>query len=163
MACLRRFPLVVIALAVCARGLPAQSPADTASVRAFYTAWFGPAQQDPVTYASFYAPDGYVLPPDSPPIQGREAIAEWQRRARAEATYTVRPEGIRVDEIRFLGRDWVVHRGTLWGQRAAEGGRRSGALRDQVLRPAPSARQRGVEGGLPNVERQSLKDGRGYV
>jgi hypothetical protein len=35
---------------------------------------------------------------------------------------TVRPEGIRVDEIRFLGPDWVVHRGTLWGQRVAKEG-----------------------------------------
>jgi ketosteroid isomerase-like protein len=66
--------------------------------------------------------DGYILPPNAQPVQGREAIAEWQRRTRAEASYTVQPEGIRVDEIRFLAPDWVVHRGTLWGQRVPKAG-----------------------------------------
>jgi len=113
--------LLLLSLAAHRAGLLAQTSADTASVQAFYAAWFGPAQQDPVTYASFYAADGYILPPNAPPVQGRDAIAEWQRRTRAEATYTVRPEGIRVDEIRFLGPTWVIHRGTLWGQRLPKG------------------------------------------
>jgi uncharacterized protein (TIGR02246 family) len=113
----KRLCLAIWALATAATRLPAQTPADTASVQAFYGAWFGPAQQDPVRYASFYAPDGYILPPNAPPVQGRDAIADWQRRTREETTYTTRPEGIRVDEIRFLGPNWVVYRGTLWGQR----------------------------------------------
>jgi uncharacterized protein (TIGR02246 family) len=113
---------VAVAIAGVSHAVRAQTPADTASVQAFYAAWFGPAQQDPVTYASFYASDGYLLPPNGPPVQGRAAIAEWQRRSRAEATYSVRPEGIRVDEIRFLGPNWVVHRGTLWGQRLPNAG-----------------------------------------
>jgi uncharacterized protein (TIGR02246 family) len=119
---LSRSPLLILAFAGAWRALPAQTPADTASVQAFYAAWFGPAQQDPVTYASFYAPDGYILPPNASPVRGRDAIAEWQRRARAAATYAVRPEGIRVDEIRFLGPNWVVYRGTLWGQRLPTAG-----------------------------------------
>ncbi|HXV85450.1 MAG TPA: hypothetical protein VD793_02070, partial [Gemmatimonadales bacterium] len=90
---------LLVTVATASRAGQAQTAADTASVRAFYAAWFGPAQQDPVTYASFYASDGYILPPNAPPVQGREAIAEWQRRARAEATYRVRPEG-----RRFLSR-----------------------------------------------------------
>jgi uncharacterized protein (TIGR02246 family) len=102
--------------------LAGQTAADTASVQALYSAWFGPAQQDPERYASFYAPDGYILPPNERPVQGRNAIAQWQRRTRTEATYTVRPEGIRVDEIRFLGPTWVVYRGTLWGHRVPTAG-----------------------------------------
>ncbi|MGQ0704029.1 MAG: YybH family protein [Gemmatimonadales bacterium] len=100
----------------------AQSATDTASVRAFYAAWFGPASQDPERYAGFYAPDGMVLPPNGMPVQGREAIAEWQRRTRAEATYSVVPEGIRVDEIRFLSPDLVIYRGSRWGKRIPKAG-----------------------------------------
>jgi uncharacterized protein (TIGR02246 family) len=113
--------LVLAALSGAGRAT-AQTAADTASVRAFYGAWFGPASRDPDTYAGFYAADGWILPPGLPPQQGRDAIAGWQRRSRAEATYTVRPEGIRVDEIRFLGPDWVVYRSTLWGQRVPTAG-----------------------------------------
>lgn len=40
----------------------------------------------------------------------------------ATALYTVRPEGVRVDEMRFLSPVWVVHRGTLWGQRIPQAG-----------------------------------------
>jgi ketosteroid isomerase-like protein len=94
-----------------------QSRADTTSVEAFYMDWLGPSQQDPDVYASFYEADGYILPPNGPPVRGREAIAEWQRVTRAQASYSTRPEGIRTDEIRFLSRDWVLYRGTLWGQR----------------------------------------------
>lgn len=115
--CPRLFLLTALSALAPAPRAAAQTPADTASVNAFYAAWFGPAQQDPVRYASFYAPDGFILPPNGRPVQGREAIAEWQRRSRAAATYSTRPEGIRVDEMRFLGADWVVYRGTLWGQR----------------------------------------------
>jgi hypothetical protein len=94
--------IVLMLLSGIPRAMPAQTAADTASVQAFYAAWFGSAQLEAATYASFYAPDGYILPPNSPALRGREAIAEWFRRSRSEATYTVRPEGIRVDEIRFL-------------------------------------------------------------
>jgi ketosteroid isomerase-like protein len=34
----------------------------------------------------------------------------------------VRPEGLSVDEMRFLTPNWVVHRGTLRGQRMPKAG-----------------------------------------
>jgi ketosteroid isomerase-like protein len=103
-------------------GLAAQSAADSASVTAFYNEWFGSARMGPERYASFYAPGGMILPPNAAPAIGREAIAEWQRAAQASAPYTVRPEGITVDEMRFLTPEWVLHRGTLRGQRIPKAG-----------------------------------------
>src|SRR5262245_6522432 len=105
--CRALLPSFVLAVSVASLGR-AQSPADSASVQAFYAAWFGPASSDPARYASFYAPDGHVLPPNGLPVRGRDAIAEWQRKARAEASYTVRPEGMAVEELRFLGANSVV-------------------------------------------------------
>jgi uncharacterized protein (TIGR02246 family) len=102
--------------------LAGQTSADTASVRAFFGEWFAAAAQTPERYASFYAEDGRVLPPNKPPVAGRASIAEWLRHSQAEATYTVRPERISEDEIRFLGQDWVVYRGTLSGQRIPKAG-----------------------------------------
>jgi len=87
------------------------------SVQSFYRAWFGSAEQSPEAYASFYAPDGFVLPPDGVPVRGRLDIADWLRRARAQTAFTLRPEGISVDEIRFLGDGWVLYRSTLSGSR----------------------------------------------
>lgn len=49
-------------------------------------------------------------------------IAEWLRQAQASAPYTVRPEGIAVNELRFLGPTWVVYRSTLRGQRVPKAG-----------------------------------------
>jgi ketosteroid isomerase-like protein len=114
----------VLALLLMSAGgaLPAQTAADSASVTAFYGRWFGSARQSPETYASFYAVDGMALPPNLPPAVGRAAIAEWLRQAQANAPYTVRPEGLTVDEMRFLTPDWVVHRGTLRGQRIPKAG-----------------------------------------
>jgi ketosteroid isomerase-like protein len=100
----------------------AQTGADSASVTAFYGEWFGSVPRGPEDYASFYARDGMVLPPGQPPAIGRTAIAEWLRQAQTSSPYTVRPEGITVDEMRFLGRDWVVHLGTLRGQRIPKAG-----------------------------------------
>ena len=97
--------------------LHAQSAADSASVTAFYGRWFGSAPQGFTVYASFYAADGYILPPGSPPVVGRPAIAEWFERARAATPYTTQPQGIATDEIRFLNADWVLYRSTLRGQR----------------------------------------------
>ncbi len=100
----------------------AQTAADSASVTAFYGEWFGSARQGPERYASFYAVDGMVLPPNARPAVGREAIAEWQRLSQASAPYSVRPEGITVDEMRFLTPGWVVYRSTLRGQRVPKAG-----------------------------------------
>lgn len=102
--------------------LEAQTAADSASVTAFYGQWFGSAPQGFAAYASFYAPDGYVLPPGSPPVVGRAAIAAWFEQARTASPYTVQPQGIAVDEMRFLSPTWVVYRSTLRGQRVPKAG-----------------------------------------
>jgi len=103
--------------------LHAQSAADSASVTAFYSRWFGSAPQGFTAYASFYAADGYILPPGSPPVVGRAAIAAWFEQARASTPYTTQPHGITTDELRFLSPDWVVYRSTLRGQRVPKAGR----------------------------------------
>ena len=102
--------------------LRAQTAADSASVTAFYNEWFGSARQGPETYASFYATDGMILPPNAAQVVGRPAIAEWMRRSQAALPYSVRPEGIKIDEMRFLSPTWVMHRSTLHGQRVPKAG-----------------------------------------
>jgi ketosteroid isomerase-like protein len=112
-----------ICLAMISAGLSAQTPADSVSVQAFYGRWFGAAaQQGMNAYASFYAADGYILPPNNPPVVGRDSIAAWMQRAREASPYQVRPEGITVNELRFLAADWVVYRSTLRGQRVPKSG-----------------------------------------
>jgi ketosteroid isomerase-like protein len=114
--------LVVVLLASGASAALAQTTADSASVTAFYGRWFGSAPKGFAAYASFYASDGYILPPGSPPVIGRAAIAEWFEHTRAQLSYTTQPQGIALDEIRFLAPDWVVYRTTLRGQRLPKGG-----------------------------------------
>ncbi len=47
---------------------------------------------------------------------------EWLRRSLASSPYSVRPEGIAVNELRFLGPTWVLYRSTLRGQRVPKAG-----------------------------------------
>ena len=119
---LKRLTMLIAPALLLPAAARAQSAADTASVQSFYNAWFGSAGQSPEAYAGFYAADGFVLPPDGPPVRGRADIADWLRRARAQSPFTLRPEGISVDEIRFLGDSWVVYRSTLRGQRIPKAG-----------------------------------------
>jgi ketosteroid isomerase-like protein len=114
----------VVAVLCCISFTPlrSQTGADSASVTAFYREWFGSAAQGPERYAGFYAPDGMVLPPGLPPATGRAAIAGWLQQAQASATYSTRPEGITVDEMRFVSSEWVVYRSTLKGQRVPRAG-----------------------------------------
>lgn len=98
-------------------------PPDAASLQAFYQEWMGAAaQQGPAAYASYYAVNGQILPPNAAPVVGREAIADWLERSQAETAYSVRPEGIHVDEVRFLDRNWAIYRSTLRGQRVPKAG-----------------------------------------
>jgi ketosteroid isomerase-like protein len=115
-------PWIILLLGVAGVELRAQPAADSASVTAFYGRWFGSASQGFTAYASFYAPDGYILPPNAAPVVGRPAIAAWFEQARAAATYVTQPQGIEVNEMRFLAPTWVVHRSTLKGQRAPRSG-----------------------------------------
>ena len=120
---MRRLPLLAaICCAVAPSGVHAQSAADSASVTAFYGRWFGSAPQGMAVYASFYAPDGYILPSAAAPVRGRAAIAAWMEQARSTATYSTQPQGITVDEMRFLSPTLVVYRSTLRGQRVPKAG-----------------------------------------
>ena len=114
--------LAAICSAIAASGVHAQSAADSAFVTAFYGRWFGSAAQGMATYASFYAPDGHILPPGAAPVTGRAAIAAWMEQARSAASYTTQPQGITVDEMRFLSPAIVVYRSTLRGQRVPKAG-----------------------------------------
>jgi ketosteroid isomerase-like protein len=82
----------------------------------------GSAAQGFTAYAGYYAQDGYILPPGSPPAVGRTAIAAWFEQASTTSPYAVRPQGISVDEMRFLSPDWVIQRSTLRGQRVPKAG-----------------------------------------
>jgi len=119
---LNRFA-VLLPLFAAAHGLArAQGPADSVSVTAFYAEWSGSARPSPEAYASFYAADGVVLPPNASPAVGRAAIAEWMRQAQSGTPYTTRPESITVDQMRFLPPRWALHRSTLRGQRIPKAG-----------------------------------------
>ena len=121
------------AIFVAPRALEGQNATDSAAVLGFYREWFSSLAQGPERYASFYAVDGMVLPPNAAPSIGRAAIAEWMRQWRASTPYTARPEGITVDEMRFLGAGWVVHRGTLRGQRIPKAGGESVAFETKYM------------------------------
>ena len=74
----------VFALALLVTGLISASPALAHSVEAqleeITVKWVEAfKQRDFVTIEGFYAPDGFLLPPNSPAIQGRQAIGEmWK-------------------------------------------------------------------------------------
>ena len=114
--------LLLPALLMAASRSFAQTAADSASVQGFYREWFGSAPQGFTAYAGFYAVDGMLLPPNAAPVRGRTAIAEWMTRTQAALTYNVRPEGIAVDEMRFLSSTLVAFRSTLRGQRVPKAG-----------------------------------------
>ena len=95
---------------------------DKAAIEAFYRTWMGASAKGPADYASYYASDGQILPPNAAPVAGRDAIAGWLGRSQSESRYVTKPEGINVDEIRFLDPTWVIHRSTLRGQRLPKAG-----------------------------------------
>lgn len=113
---------IAAAVALATSAVEAQTAADSASVKAFYDDWFGSAMQGPERYASFYAPDGAILPPNARPVRGRADIARWMRESRASMPFNVQPDSIIVNEIRFLDLQWVLHQGTLFGRRVPKAG-----------------------------------------
>ena len=72
-------------------------------------------------YASFFAEDAVLLPPNGLPLNGRAAIRQWQERSRAEAGDAGAPPSIEEDEHQMSGA-FVIYRSTLKGQRAAKAG-----------------------------------------
>ncbi len=121
---IRRFAItlsLVMAAGAFAAAFSSQPAGNRAEIDAFYGAWMGgAAQKGPAAYASFYAEDGIMLPPNERPAAGRGPIEAFQRGAQTNSPYTVKPSGINVDEVRFLTPDWAVYRSTLSGSRVAK-------------------------------------------
>ena len=64
----------------------ATSPQD--AVKAFYGDWSqATATRGAEGYASFFAEDAVLLPPNAAPVSGRAAIRDWQERSQKDATY----------------------------------------------------------------------------
>ena len=116
--------LVIVSLSLISMLAPlgAQTASDLRQVKAFYQLWMASASKGFAAYARFYAEDGYILPPGSPPVVGRAAIAAWFEKANATSAYSTRPSDVSVDETRFLTKDWVIYRSTLRGQRVPRAG-----------------------------------------
>jgi ketosteroid isomerase-like protein len=118
-ACRAWASAILLLVPASARG---QTAADSASVLAFYQEWFGSAAPGFAGYASRYAADGEILPPNAPPSRGQQAIADWMAQAVAVRSYTIRPSGISMDQIRFLAPEWVSCLSTLTGDRVPKDG-----------------------------------------
>lgn len=102
------------------RDRTATSPQD--AVRAFYKDWSkATMERGPEGYASYFAEDAVLLPPEAAPVSGRAAIREWQERQQGEATTRTVPEGISEDELQ-VGGNWVIYRSTLKGKRVPKAG-----------------------------------------
>jgi len=94
------------------------SPGD--DVRAFYRDFRqAGALRGAEGYASFFAEDAVLLPPNALPLSGRAAIREW--RSRADAGDGGTPPSIEEDELQMSGA-FVIYRSTLKGQSVAKAG-----------------------------------------
>jgi uncharacterized protein (TIGR02246 family) len=116
-------------------GMPKQAPATAPhdAVRAFYREWSkATMERGAEGYASYFAEDGVLLPPDAPPVNGRAAIREWQDRQQREATHRTVPEAITEDELQAAG-DWVIYRGTLKGRRVPKAGGADEPFENKIL------------------------------
>jgi len=91
----------------------AVSPQD--AVRGFYSDWSqATATRGAEGFASYFAEDAVLLPPDGGPVSGRVAIREWQERNRKDAGDSAVPAS--EDELSVSG-GFVLHRSTLKGRR----------------------------------------------
>jgi uncharacterized protein (TIGR02246 family) len=108
-----------------AGGAAADEAADETGVRsikAFYKEWSRAAMEAGAQgYASYFAEDAVLLPPDAPPVAGRAAIRDWQQKSQDHATYRTVPEAVSEDEVRVAGGQ-AVHRTTLRGRRVPKAG-----------------------------------------
>jgi ketosteroid isomerase-like protein/quercetin dioxygenase-like cupin family protein len=99
---------------------PATSPQD--AVKAFYRDWSqATLARGAEGYASFFAEDAVLLPPDAAPVNGRAAIREWQERSQKESADRTVPEGVSQDELQVSG-GFVLYRSTLKGRRVPKAG-----------------------------------------
>jgi uncharacterized protein (TIGR02246 family) len=98
--------------------------ASSDSVARFYQEWSeAAASRGPDGYASYFAPDATLLPPDAAPVVGRDNIRDWMRR-QTDLPYRAVPEAVTQDEIRIVGEVAVV-RTTLRGRRVSKTGEAS--------------------------------------
>ena len=87
------------------------------SINAFYRAWSEASMtRGAEGYASYFAADATLLPPNASPVHGRDSIRAWMGRARREMTYRLVPTGIAVDAVHING-DLAIYLTTLKGQR----------------------------------------------
>lgn len=108
----------------------AQTTADEQAVLNFYKDWSAATMKEgPEGYARFFAAEGVLLPPDSPPVSGRAAIRDWMQRTLAESKYVTRPEGVNQDDLKVMG-NTAVARSTLSRKANSEGGRGPSGIRD---------------------------------
>jgi uncharacterized protein (TIGR02246 family) len=107
-----------LALIVLLLSAAAQDPARE-SVSRFYREWAGAtAKTGAEGYAAHFAADATLLPPDMPPVLGRDRIKAWMT-SQADLPYQTRPEAVTQDEIRVIG-DVAVVRTTLRGKRVSK-------------------------------------------
>ncbi len=115
MSYLRNFRPCVFAVAILVAGLISAGPALAHSVKAqleeITVKWVEAFKQgDFVTIGGFYASDGYLLPPNEPAVQGRQAIVEtwkgWGELPNVEITF-----GAVVSEVSSSG-DMAYEYGT---------------------------------------------------
>ena len=91
------------------------------SVSRFYREWSDATmKKGPDGYASYFASDATLLPPDAPPVVGRDRIRAWMT-SQSDLPYRAQPESVHQDEIRVLG-DVAVVRTTLAGKRVPKAG-----------------------------------------
>ena len=98
-----------------AQGAPPTSVRD--SINAFYRAWSEASMtRGAEGYASYFAVDATLLPPNANPVHGRGSIRAWMDRTRRDMTYRTVPTGITVDTVHVYG-DLAIYLSTLKGQR----------------------------------------------
>jgi ketosteroid isomerase-like protein/quercetin dioxygenase-like cupin family protein len=118
-------------------------------VRAFYQDFRqAAAASGSGDYASFFAEDALLLPPNAPPVSGRAAIREWQQSAGAEANDGGTPSSAAEDELQMSGA-FVIYRSTVKGQRTA----RSGAAAEPFETKYFDVLRRKPDGGYEIVRR----------
>lgn len=106
-------------------------PTPEETVARFYREWYMSVVKGPEGYASAFANDAALMPPDSPPVIGRDAVRAW-RENQTRAAFRIVPESATQDEIRVAGQAAFV-RTTLRGQRIPRAGGEGVAFEEKYL------------------------------
>jgi uncharacterized protein (TIGR02246 family) len=125
---MRVFRLVVLApallVALCGAdfSIRAQKPSESeeASINALYREWSqATAARGGDGYASFFVPDGAVLPPGEPAVEGTKAIRDWIQKSLDQ--FTIKDPVLSFGEMRVSG-GWATRRFTMTGSRVPRNG-----------------------------------------